>query len=161
MNVGGGAGLQAQELSDWTLAVLEKVQSGNPLHIPDAWLVHPQERLRPLRLRLILLHTNSTRVLMRLIVWLIKASSFKIQKQLRPEQWTMTNLCSVGEHHGTHLRHCHDHIYLYLYCFSHYTMFQSSFMENHDVDLLRVTTEHLFCSDIEDYEIYDYEKIWF
>ncbi len=34
-------------------------------------------------------------------------------------------------------------------------------MENHDVNLLRATTEHLFCNDIEDYEIYDYEKIWF
>lgn len=53
MNGSSGAGLQAQELSDWTLAVLEKVQSGDPLHISDARLVHPQERLRPLRLWLI------------------------------------------------------------------------------------------------------------
>lgn len=36
MNGGGGAGLQTQELSDWTLAALKEVQSADPLHISDA-----------------------------------------------------------------------------------------------------------------------------
>lgn len=42
------------------LAVLEKVQPRDPLHIPHTWLVHPQERLHPLRLRLIVLHTDGS-----------------------------------------------------------------------------------------------------
>lgn len=62
MDGGSGAGLKAEELSNWTIAVLEKVQSRDPLHIPHTWLVHPQERLRPLGLRLVILHTDSHRI---------------------------------------------------------------------------------------------------
>lgn len=103
MNGGGGAGLQAQELSDWTLALLEKV--------------HPQERLHPLRLQLILLHTNSTQVL---IVWLIKrlfSGSIIIQNTEAAETRTMDDdqsLCSVDEPHGTRLCHCRNQFESYL-----------------------------------------------
>lgn len=44
-----GAGLHPQQLWDWSSAVLVKVQTRDPLNIPDTRLVKPHEIFNPLR----------------------------------------------------------------------------------------------------------------
>lgn len=49
VNGGRGAGLQPQQLWDWSVAALEEVQACDPLHVSDARLMEPNVVLNPQR----------------------------------------------------------------------------------------------------------------
>lgn len=57
LNGSRGAGLHPQQVWDWLMASLVKVQSGDPLHVSDSRLMEPHEVLDPLRFSF---HTLST-----------------------------------------------------------------------------------------------------
>lgn len=60
MNGSSGAGLQPQQLCDWSTAALVKVQSCDPLHVSDPRLMEPHVILHPDRFLLCALATKNT-----------------------------------------------------------------------------------------------------